>query len=251
MLLNYGVGEDCWEYPWTARRSKQSILKEISPEYSLEGLMLKLKLQYFGYLMQRMDSLKRLWCWERLKAGGEGQTTIGQGGWMASPTQWTWDGEGQGKLACCSPWGCKESDTDPYSTTEQQQLPYYVVQIVPALVIVSSLDCLLCPFNNPTVKLWIIFLGFIFFAACGMWDILPWPGMEPPPLHWEHGVLALGPPGKSLDSVCLLPLIATVLPFVRHFVLCLSIYYLKQIHYASVFYVLFSTATWYLRFHLR
>ena len=45
--------------PWTARRSKQSILKEISPEYSLEGLMLKLKLQYFGYLMQRTDSLKK------------------------------------------------------------------------------------------------------------------------------------------------------------------------------------------------
>ena len=108
-----------------------------------------------------------------MKAGGEGQTTIGQGGWMASPTQWTRDGEGQGKLACCSPWGCKESDTDPYLMTEQQQLPYYVVQIVPALVIVSSFDCLLCPFNNPTVKLWIVFLGFIFFAARGMWDILP------------------------------------------------------------------------------
>ena len=53
----------CWRrllrVPWTARRSNQSILKEISPEYSLEGLMLKLKLQYFGYLMQRADSLER------------------------------------------------------------------------------------------------------------------------------------------------------------------------------------------------
>ena len=58
--------------PWTARRSNQSILKEISPESSLEGLMLKLNLQYFGHLMQRADSLKRLWCWERLRAGGEG-----------------------------------------------------------------------------------------------------------------------------------------------------------------------------------
>ena len=56
MLLNCGVGEDSWE-PWTARRSNQSILKEISPEYSLEGLMLKLKLQYFGHLIQRTDSL--------------------------------------------------------------------------------------------------------------------------------------------------------------------------------------------------
>ena len=57
--------------PWRARRSNQSILKEISPEYSLEGLMLKLKLQYFGHLMGRTDSLERPWCWETLKAGGE------------------------------------------------------------------------------------------------------------------------------------------------------------------------------------
>ena len=63
----------CWRrllrVPWTARRSYQSILKEISPECSLEGLMLKLKLQYFGHLIQRADSFERLWCWERLKAG--------------------------------------------------------------------------------------------------------------------------------------------------------------------------------------
>ena len=57
--------------PWTASRSNQSILKEISPEYSLEGLMLKLKLQYFGHLMGRTDSEKTLML-ERLKAGGEG-----------------------------------------------------------------------------------------------------------------------------------------------------------------------------------
>ena len=66
----------CWRrlvrVPWTARRSNQSILKEISPEYSLERLMLKLKLQYFGHLMRRTDSLKRPWCWERLKSGGKG-----------------------------------------------------------------------------------------------------------------------------------------------------------------------------------
>ena len=59
MLLNCGVGEDSWESTWTARRSNQSILKEISPEYSLEGLMLKLKLQYFGHLMLRTDSLEK------------------------------------------------------------------------------------------------------------------------------------------------------------------------------------------------
>ena len=80
----------CWQrllrVPRTARRSNQSILKEIRPEYSLEGLMLKLKLQY---LMQRTDSLKRPWCWERLKAGGEGDNR-GWDSWMASPTQWRW-----------------------------------------------------------------------------------------------------------------------------------------------------------------
>ena len=91
----------CWRkllrIPWTARRSNQSILKEISPEYSLEGLMLKLKLQNFGHLMQKTDLLgekkkltywKRPRCWERLKAGREGNDK-GWDGWMASPTQWT------------------------------------------------------------------------------------------------------------------------------------------------------------------
>ena len=58
--------------PWTARRSNQSILKEISPEYSIEGLMLKLKLEYFGYLMQRAGSLEKTLMFERLNAGGEG-----------------------------------------------------------------------------------------------------------------------------------------------------------------------------------
>ena len=58
MLLNCGVGEDSWRVPWTARRSNQSILKEVSPGYSLEGMMLKLKLQYFGHLM-RIDSLEK------------------------------------------------------------------------------------------------------------------------------------------------------------------------------------------------
>ena len=72
--------------PCTARRSNQSILKEISPEYSLEGLRLKLKLQCFGHLMTHWKSP---WCWERLRAGGEGGDR-GWDGWMASPTQWTW-----------------------------------------------------------------------------------------------------------------------------------------------------------------
>ena len=83
----------CWRrllrVPWTVRRSNQSILKEISPECSLEGLTLKLKIQYFGYLMRRTDNLKRPWCWERLKAGGEGDNR-GWDSWMASWAWWTW-----------------------------------------------------------------------------------------------------------------------------------------------------------------
>ena len=60
MLLNYGLGEDSKRrVPWTARRSNQSILNEISPDYSLEILMLKLKLQYFGHLMQKRDPFKK------------------------------------------------------------------------------------------------------------------------------------------------------------------------------------------------
>ena len=81
----------CWKrllrVPWTARRSNQSILREISLEHSLEGLMLRLKLQYFGHLMQRTDSLKKTLMLG--KAGGEGDDR-GWDGWMASPTQWTW-----------------------------------------------------------------------------------------------------------------------------------------------------------------
>ena len=71
MLLNCGIGEDL-RVPWTGRRSNQSILKEISPEYSLEGLMLKLKPQYFGHLMQRTDSLEKTLMLGKIKAGGEG-----------------------------------------------------------------------------------------------------------------------------------------------------------------------------------
>ena len=82
----------CWRrllrVPWTARRSNQSILKEISSGCSLEGLMLKLKLQIFGHLMWRADSLEKTWLWERLK-GGEGDDR-GWDGWMASLTWWTW-----------------------------------------------------------------------------------------------------------------------------------------------------------------
>ena len=75
--------------PWTARRSSHSILKEISPEYSLEWLMLKLKLQYFGPWCEELTHWKRIWGWERLKAGGKGNDR-GWDGCMTSPIRWTW-----------------------------------------------------------------------------------------------------------------------------------------------------------------
>ena len=81
----------CWRrllrVPWTARRSNQSILKEISPGCSLEGMMLKLKLQNFGHLMRRL--IGKDWWWEGLGAGEEGDDR-GWDGWMGSPTWWTW-----------------------------------------------------------------------------------------------------------------------------------------------------------------
>ena len=69
MLLNCDIGETL-RVPWTARRSNQSILKEISPEYSLEGLMLKLRLQYFGHLIQRSNSLEKTLMLGKIEAGG-------------------------------------------------------------------------------------------------------------------------------------------------------------------------------------
>ena len=99
--------------------------QEISPEYSLEGLMLKLKFQYFGHLMQRTDSLKRPWCWEKLKSGGKGMTEDEMVGFLTDSMDMslrklqelamdreTWP-------TACSPWGCKESDmTERLNWTE-------------------------------------------------------------------------------------------------------------------------------------
>ena len=82
----------CWRrllrVPWTARRSNQFILKEISPEYSLERLMLKLKDQYLATCCEELTHWKRPWCWERFKAG-EGDNRAWDG-WMTSLTRWTW-----------------------------------------------------------------------------------------------------------------------------------------------------------------
>ena len=111
----------CWRrllrVPWTARRSNQSILKEINPGISLEGIMLKLKLQYFGYLMQRVDSLEKT-----LMLGGiGGRRRRGQqrmrcldgitDSMDVSLSELREMVMGQGGLVCCDSWGRKESDT--------------------------------------------------------------------------------------------------------------------------------------------
>ena len=100
--------------PWTARKSNQSIPKEIGPGCSLEGLMLKLKLQYFGHSCEELTHWKRLWCWEGLGAEGEGDYR-GWDRWMASPMWWTWVWVDSGSWWWTGrpglPWDRKESDT--------------------------------------------------------------------------------------------------------------------------------------------
>ena len=110
----------CWRrllrVPWTSRRSNQSILKEVSPGCSLEGLKLKLKLQYFGHLMWRVDSLEKTHMlggiggrrkrrWQDEMAGWHHWLDEHEFGWTPGV------GDGQGGLACCNSWGRKESDT--------------------------------------------------------------------------------------------------------------------------------------------
>ena len=121
----------CWRrllrVPWTARRSNQSILKEINPGCSLEGLMLKLKLQYFGHLMWRTVSLEKILMMGKIEGGrrrgGEENEIVG---WHHQLNGHEFEctpvvGDGQGGLACYSPWGRKESDmTEQLNWTEEQ-----------------------------------------------------------------------------------------------------------------------------------
>ena len=113
----------CWRrllrVPWTAKRSNQSILKEISPEYSLGGLMPKLKLQYFGHLTWRTDSLEKILMLGMIESRRR-RDNRGQNGWMASATQWTWVcttlGVGNGQRAAVH--GVAKSQTQLSNWTE-------------------------------------------------------------------------------------------------------------------------------------
>ena len=178
----------CWRrllrVPWTSRRSNQSILKDISPACSLEGLMLKLKLQYFGYLMQRVDSLEKT-----LMLGGIGGRR-GEGddrgwdGWIASPTQghefeWTPGvGDVQGGLVCRDLWGRKESDTT-------EQLNWTEVIRFSTYATVRGLSCSTQPPQSS-----LRYAGSLV-VPYGIW--FSDQELNPGPLHWEHRVLVTGP----------------------------------------------------------
>ena len=123
----------CWRrllrVPWTARWSNQATVKEINPEYSLEGLMLELKLQYFGYLIWRTDSFERTLMLGKI----EGKRSRGQQRmryWMASLAQWTWvwvnsGSDGQGGLACLSPSGLEELDMTEWQSWTELNISLY------------------------------------------------------------------------------------------------------------------------------
>ena len=155
----------CWtsllRVPWTSRRSNQSILKEISPEYSLEGLMLKLNLQYFGHLMRRTDSLEKTLMLGRI----EGRRRRGwqrMDGWMASPSQWTWIWVSSGcwwwagKPGVLQSMGCKESDmTERLNLTEMPVwgrilLPNALTAFISHIWLYHNL-CLLAYYFTPTM----------------------------------------------------------------------------------------------------
>ena len=128
----------CWRrllrVPWTAKRPNQSILKEISPGCSLEGLMLKLKLQYFGHLMQRVDSLEKTDAEKDWGQEEKGTTEDEMAGWhhWLDGHEFGWTpgiGDGQGGLACCDSWGRKESDTtERLNWTELKIFSFQIIQ---------------------------------------------------------------------------------------------------------------------------
>ena len=123
--FNYGIGEDSWESLGLQGDQTSQILKEISHEYSLEVLMLKLKLQYFGHLMQRVI-WKRPWCGERLNVekGTTDDEMVGWHQWLKGheSEQTPGDGEGQGSLACCSTWVTKSwTQLSNWTTTTMER----------------------------------------------------------------------------------------------------------------------------------
>ena len=128
-------------YGNTARRSNQSVLKEINPEYSLEGLMLKLKLQYFGHLMWRTDSLEKAVILGKIEGKRRRMTEDEVVGWQHQFNGHEFehipgDSEGQGSLAWCSPWGHKESDMTEWLNNSNKRcvFPHFSIMKFPTQV---------------------------------------------------------------------------------------------------------------------
>ena len=134
--------------PWTARRSNQSTLKEINPECSVEGLMLKLKLQYSGHLMWKADSLEKTLMlgkiearrrrgWQRMR-WLDGITKLMDQVWVSSGV-----GDGKGSLVCCSPWGCKKLVTTEWlNWTELREL-FEVMELLSITSVVLIRTCII------------------------------------------------------------------------------------------------------------
>jgi len=190
MLHTYEAKAECWRInafelwcwrrllrvPWTARRSNQSILKEISPGISLGGMMLKLKLQYFGHLMRRVGSLKKkLWCWEGLGAGGEGDDR-GWDGWMASLTRWMWVWVNSGswwwtgRPGMLRFMGLQRVGHD-WATELNWKTVYTDVSnlICNDMYIVAFALCLYASSHTSGKKTGFHYLSFIEFSACSIW----------------------------------------------------------------------------------
>ena len=216
----------CWwrllRVPWTAGRSK---LKEISPEYSLEGLMLKLKSQ----LIKELTHLKRLWCWERLKRGGEGDDN-GWDGWMASPTQWRWVWVSSerwwgilhaGMPGMLQSMGLQRVGHD-WATELNWGITYVFIYtramgriIFPMPFTLASWDLNSLLFLNiylfrlcwvlvALCRIFVVFaaLGLSCFLGCGI--SVPWPLIKPTSPAPQEGFLTTGPPRKFPESPPLL-----------------------------------------------
>ena len=139
----------CWRrllrVPWTARRSYQSILKEISPGCPLEGMMLKLKLQYFGHLLDELTHWKRLWCWAGLGQEEKGTAEDEMPGWHllrdGRESEWTLRGGiRQGGLVCCNSRGCKESDTTARLNWLTDWLGFPIMKLFLCIAVTNSGD---------------------------------------------------------------------------------------------------------------